>query len=331
MHPCRPISAALLNTFRIRATLSMSLPMLNRLPLLAALLAVTILSSLLATPSPANAQVVALVNGAPITELDVTQRMKINQVTTGKPSSRQQALKDLVDDQLKIFVTKRYNIDASDKDVDSAFANMAQRSRLTAAQMEQSMTRQGLSPAAFKTKIRADLGWNNLIRSKFSSSLQVNEADIRGALQSGAESKESTASNTYTLYPITFVAPNGAPEDARRNEAENLRGRFTSCDEGLRLARVLRGVVVRDPIKRGSADLAPQLREILDKMDIGRLTAPEVTPQGIQMFALCERKENDSDSPAKKAAREDLFLKRFNKESAKYLDEIRRQSMIEYR
>jgi hypothetical protein len=49
------------------------------------------------------------------------------------------------------------------------------------------------------------------------------------------------------------------------------------------------------------------------------------------MFALCERKENDSDSPAKKAAREDLFLKRFNKESAKYLDEIRRQSMIEYR
>jgi peptidyl-prolyl cis-trans isomerase SurA len=316
----------------MRATLSMSLPMLNRSPLFAALFAVTILSSLLAAPSPANAQVVALVNGAPITELDVTQRMKINQVTTGKPSSRQQALKDLVDDQLKIFITKRYNIDASDKDVDNAFANMAQRSRMTAAQMEQSMGRQGLSPAAFKLKIRADLGWNNLIKSKFASSLQVNEVDIRNAQQSGAEpNKESTTSNTYTLYPITFVAPNGAPEDARRNEAENLRSRFTSCDEGLRLARVLRGVVVREPVKRGSADLAPQLREILDKMDIGRLTAPEVTPQGIQMFALCERKENDSDSPAKKAAREDLFLKRFNKESAKYLDEVRRQSMIEYR
>jgi peptidyl-prolyl cis-trans isomerase SurA len=306
--------------------------MLNRASLLAALFALTVFSILLAAPSSADAQVIALVNGAPITELDVAQRMKINQVTTGKPSSRQQALKDLVDEHLKLYITKRYSIDPSDQEVANAFTNMAQRSRLTTAQMEQSMARQGLSPAAFKQKIRADLGWNNLIRSKFAASLQVNEADIRNALQSNDEPrKESSAGNIYTLYPITFVAPGGAEEGARRNEAENLRGRFTSCDEGLRLARVLRGVVVREAIKRGSADLAPQLREILDKMEVGRLTAPEVTPQGIQMFALCERKESDTDSPAKRAAREEMFTKRFDKESKKYLDDVRRQSMIEYR
>src|SRR5690606_1155899 len=141
------------------------------------------------------------------------------------------------------------------------------------------------------------IGWNNLIRGKFSSSLQINEADIRNAMQShdGPE-KEPSAGSIYTLYPITLVAPNGAQEGARRQEAENLRSRFTSCEEGLKLARVLRGVVVREPIKRGSADLAPQLREVLDKMEVGRLTSPEVTPQGIQMFALCERKGSDTDS-----------------------------------
>jgi len=283
-------------------------------------------------PTPVQAQVVALVNGAPVTELDVTQRIKLIQVMTHKSANHQQALKELVDDHLKIFITKRYGIDASNEDVERAFTNMAERSRLTAQQMEQSLAKQGLSASALKLKIRADLGWNNLIRSKYAASLQIGETDIRTAMQSRNDgTKQADGSHLYTLYPITFVAPNGAQEDARRREAENLRGRFTSCADGLKLARILRGVVVRDPIKRTSADLAPQLRDILDNMEVGRLTAPEVTPQGIQMFALCERKNSDSDSPAKRAVREEIFSKRFEAESKKYLDEIRKQSMIEYR
>jgi peptidyl-prolyl cis-trans isomerase SurA len=287
---------------------------------------------LAAAPRPAAAQVVALVNGVPITELDIAQRIKIIQVTSHKSASRQDALKALVDDQVKIFVAKRYQVAATDQDVDNAFATMGQRSHLQAHQMEEQMARQGLSVAAFKSKLRADISWGNLIRGKFASTLQISDSDIRSALQKeGDKDKEATESKVYTLYPITFVAPNGASEGARRNEAENLRSRFTSCDDGLKLARVLRGVVVREPVKRNSGDLAPQLREMLDKMEIGRLTLPEITPQGIQMFALCERNDSGSDSAAKRAAREAIFNKRFEAESKKYLDEVRRQSMIEYR
>jgi peptidyl-prolyl cis-trans isomerase SurA len=288
----------------------------------------------LAGPRPAAAQVAALVNGVPITELDITQRIKIIQVTSHKSASRQDALKALVDDQVKIFVAKRYQVAASDQDVDNAFATMAQRSRVQPRQLEEQITRQGISVTAFKSKLRADISWGNLIRGKFASTLQISDSDIRSEVLKDAgkdKDKDAAESKVYTLYPITFVAPNGAAEGARLNEAENLRSRFASCEEGLKLARVLRGVVVRDPIKRNSGDLAPQLREILDKMEVGRLTLPEVTPQGIQMFALCERNEGGVDSSAKRAAREEIFNKRFEAESKKYLDEVRRQSMIEYR
>jgi peptidyl-prolyl cis-trans isomerase SurA len=298
--------------------------------IVAALLALIIVSA----PRPAAAQVAALVNGVPVTELDITQRIKIIQVTSHKSASRQEALKTLVDDQVKIFIAKRYQVAASDQDVDNAFATMAQRSHVAPRQLEEQMTRQGLSVTAFKSKLRADISWSNLIRGKFSSSLQISDSDIRSALQKDADKdkdKDAVEGKVYTLYPITFVAPSGAPEGARRNEAENLRSRFTSCDDGLKLARVLRGVVVREPIKRNSGDLAPQLREILDKMEVGRLTLPEVTPQGIQMFALCERNDSGSDSATKRAARAEIFSKRFEAESKKYLDEVRRQSMIEYR
>jgi peptidyl-prolyl cis-trans isomerase SurA len=315
--------------------LPMSVPALNRscLRFLFRATAAALLAAFLGL-APAAAQVVALVNGAPVTELDIQQRIKIIQLTTHKSASRQEALKALVDDHLKISVMKRYNVEPSVQDVDNAFANMAQRSRTTTQAMEQALTRQGVSVAAFKFKVKADYGWTGVIRGKFASSFQINDVDVRNALETRTEADKdaaAAASNTYTLYPVTFVAPAGAPEGARRTEAENLRSRFTSCDEGLKLARVLRGVVVREAIKRNSADLAPQLREVLDKMEVGRLTAPEVTPQGIQMFALCERQNNDADSPAKRAARERILEKRFETESKKYLEEVRRQSMIEYR
>jgi len=93
----------------------------------------------------------------------------------------------------------------------------------------------------------------------------------------------------------------------------------------------LRDVAVRDPITRNSADLSPQLREVLGNVPLGHLTAPEVTAQGLQMFAVCGKKETTAESPLKRETREQIFAKRFESESKKYLDEIRKQAMIEYK
>ena len=65
------------------------------------------------------------------------------------------------------------------------------------------------------------------------------------------------------------------------------------------MARGLRDVAVRDPITRNSADLSPQLRDLLGNIQVGRLTPPEVTAQGLQMFAVCNKKESATDSPQK--------------------------------
>ena len=97
------------------------------------------------------------------------------------------------------------------------------------------------------------------------------------------------------------------------------------------MVRTLRNVAVREPVRRNSADLPAPLRDLLGGMEVGRLTTPEVTPQGLQMFALCEKKESTSDSPVKREVREDLFNKRFEAEGKKFLDEIRKQAMIEYK
>jgi len=119
--------------------------------------------------------------------------------------------------------------------------------------------------------------------------------------------------------------------EAKRREAENLRGRFVSCNEGLAFSRALRDVAVREPISRSSADLTPQLREVLGSIQVGHLTTPEPTAQGLQMFALCDKKESKTDSPRKREVRQELYSKRFDIESKRFLDEIRKSAMIEYK
>lgn len=285
------------------------------------------------TSGPARAQVVVVANGSPITELDIAQRTKLIATSTRKTPSRQEVINELIDDRLKIAKAKYYGLDVGDKEVNAAYENMAQRQRLSSAQFGQMLERSGISPAALKARLKAQIVWSQLVRGRFGSSLQIGEADVANALRTSNQ-QESVTGYVYTLYPITVIIPSGASPgvaDAKRREAENLRGRFTSCDSGIRLARALRDVAVREPVTRNSSDLPEQLRDMLARIEIGRLSAPEATPQGWQMFALCGKRESAADSPAKKEMREKLYNERYEAESKKFLEDIRKSAMIEYK
>jgi len=292
--------------------------------------------AVLAVPAAAGAQVVVLANGSPITSYDIEQRTKLIASSTHKNPVRQEVINDLIDDRLKIAKAKSYGLEVSDQDVDRAFSGMAERQHITLQQFVQALDSRGISANTVKGRIRAELTWGQLVRGKFGPSLEVGDSDVNKALSARSEGENATEAvgYIYTLYPVVVVVPNGtspAVVDVRRREAENLRSRFTSCKEGLALARALPDVAVREPINRSSADLAAPLRELLGKMQIGALTTPDVTAQGLQMFALCGKKETKTDSPVKRELREQIFAKRFENESKRFLDEVRKSAMIEYK
>ena len=296
-------------------------------------LAVAIVALAFGAPISVHAQVVVIANGSPITEYDIQQRLKLDAISQKAPN-RQQTINDLIDDRLKIARAKVYGLEVGDSDINGAFDNMASRQHITPAQFTQVLERAGISPNTVKARIRAEITWQQLIRGKYNSSLQVGDSDIAKALKDKNEGDAPAVGYVYTLYPVMVVVARGSSESvisAKRSEAESLRSRFASCTDGLAMARGLRDVAVRDPITRNSADLNPQLRDLLGNIQVGRLTPPEVTAQGLQMFAVCNKKESATDSPQKREMREQLFVKRFESESKKYLDEIRKAAMIEYK
>lgn len=284
-----------------------------------------------AQPSPAQAQVAVMVNGEPITDLDIQQRSKLITLTTHKSPSRKDVLQELIDDKLKIREAKKYTIDLSASDVDSAYANMGARMRLSPDQLSKVLESKGIRPETLKARLKAETAWTSLVRGRFQQSLMVGEQDVRSALTDNSE--KSADSFEYRMRPIVLVVARGssATTESRRREAEALRNRIQSCDEALTIFRTLRDAAIRDIVVKTSADLPPALRQVLDKTPIGHLTAPEVTKQGIEMVALCDRRPTTADAPAKREARDKLYVQRFEAKSKDYLEDLRKGAMIEYR
>ena len=69
----------------------------------------------------------------------------------------------------------------------------------------------------------------------------------------------------------------------------------------------MQNATIRDTVTKTSADLPAPLRELLDKTPIGHLTPPEITKQGVEMVALCERKPTNVDTPKKREIREKMY------------------------
>ena len=136
------------------------------------------------------------------------------------------------------------------------------------------------------------------------------------------------------MRPVVFIVPRGSPEAAyetRKRDAEALRARFQNCNEGIPFARALEDVAVRDQVSKFSADLAQQLREILDNTAVGHLTPPETTAEGVQMFAICAKRETKSDTPEMREIRDQMLQQKFGAQAKRYLESLRRAAMIEYK
>jgi peptidyl-prolyl cis-trans isomerase SurA len=255
---------------------------------------------------------------------------------THKAPPRAEVLDELINEKLKIREAKKWGIDPSDSDVNEAFAATGQRMmHQNTDQFIQTLTKAGVTPMTFRAKLRAELVWQPLVRGRYQSTLEIYDQDILQEMINKKTDDAVTESFDYTLRPILFIVSPGSPmsvfED-RKREAEGLRNRFRGCDDGLPFARALKDVAVRDQIVRSSSDVPAELRKGLDSVPVGQLTAPEITKLGIEMFAVCAKDSAKADnSPGKKQARETLFAGKFDQVSKRYLQDLRRQALIEYK
>lgn len=284
--------------------------------------------------APACAQIAVMVNGEPITNLDIEQRSKLILMTTRKQPSRQEVINELIDEKVKIKEAKRFGVDPGASDIDQSYAAMAQRMRLSADQLTQVLEKQGVRPDTLRSRIKTDMVWGSLVRGRFKESLQVGEKDVATAVKGSGEEKLEVEASQYKMQPVVLIVPRNSPPAAyeqRKKEAEVLRERVTSCADANNYFKSMQNATIRPLVTKTSNELPEALRDLLEKTPVGRLTPPETTRQGIEMVVLCERNKTTVDTPKKQEIRQKMFAEKYEAKSKAYLAEVRKAAMIEYR
>ena len=183
---------------------------------------------------PAAAQqVVALVNGEPITAMDIAQRTKLIQVSTRQTMTRQQVLDELIDEKLKLHVAKRYKLEISDAEVDAAFNNIATRAGNNPQQFAAALQAQGISPEAVKVPHpRRSWAGRRSCAASSQSRFQIRERDIIDKVQS--MQKGDGAGGRLRVHAASDPLHHRARR--RRTTLRRVSARRKACATGSRIA-----------------------------------------------------------------------------------------------
>jgi peptidyl-prolyl cis-trans isomerase SurA len=284
-------------------------------------------AGLFSAPGARAQEIIATVNGAPITNWDVSEREKLLRVEH-KPSTYDDAFNSMVDDQLKLGETNKFKITASDGEIGQQIALEANQMNMAPAAFMGAMQQAGISTQHIKDHFSADFEFGLLVQA-YNKGIDASEGAVRAEL--AKDGGKSAAGVDYRLHQVIFTLHGTnvfAETQERIKAAEQLRLRFTSCADGLPLARDMDNVAVKDEIIRNSLQISDQFKDLLEKTPIGHLTPPERTSDGIEMIAVCGKGVSSDDSAVRKAISDRLLSAEMRADAERRLAELRSYAVI---
>ncbi|MGH6841145.1 MAG: hypothetical protein ACREDV_03505, partial [Methylocella sp.] len=94
-------------------------------------------------------EIVASINGDPITNIDIDERMKMLRVLR-KPATREDAIESLFMDRLEIDETGKFGVAPKDSDISQQIVKVAQDLKLSPEALIEAFQRAGVTPDHFK-------------------------------------------------------------------------------------------------------------------------------------------------------------------------------------
>jgi peptidyl-prolyl cis-trans isomerase SurA len=78
-------------------------------------------------------------------------------------------------------------------------------------------------------------------------------------------------------------------------------------------------------------DMPPRFREVIAALGVGQPSAPVRSDTGIHVLMVCERTEADSNIPERDEVAQSIWNQRFSMLARRYMRDLRREAVIEYR
>jgi peptidyl-prolyl cis-trans isomerase SurA len=245
------------------------------------------------------------------------------------PAMHKQALEELIDEKLKLQEAKAKNVTVEDAEITRVVAGIAKRNKMT---MEEFTKQVGGSIEPMKTRIRAALSWNEVVRRRFGPLINVNTRDVDKLVASSTGTDQEDVE--LQIQRVSITLPKKMEEHGiaqRLQEAEKIRSRFSDCKSTATAATGIPGAKFEQLGKRKSSTIPEPTRTLLLNASNGEMLPPSVGDGAVQLYVVCGRDSTTTPEDKRTEAEGQLKQKEFEVMAKRYLKDLREDAHIEYR
>ncbi len=265
------------------------------------------------TPANSTDGIIALVNDNAILKSDLIDAVIQTQArakAAGTPIAnsaqlQSEVLNSLILRELQLSLVNRVGLKPDEAAINQRLAQIAQSEGLTslAALQQRLDSSQAGSYATLRAQLIEDSAIQSLQQRQVSNRVKINEQDIDAFLAS-PEAKRLNQSEYQTIHiRVPYIDDYSRLSQAQRDEAlkvaQNLRTRLQAPNVDVDAAKAAAQGNYPIPLQGGdmgfnkAASLPTELSSEITKLAVGAVSAPLVTPEGIDIIKLANKKASD--------------------------------------
>jgi len=253
---------------------------------------------------------------------------------------------DAIDELLMVQRGKELGLQPNAEQMKDTVERIKKQNNITTdAQFRTALTQSGMNYEEFEKNLEKEYIKARVQQQEIMTKIQLTEEESKEYYRTHLKEFEKPA--TISIRDIFISVPtvmqggqavtNVAADDETAKKIADVRARLLKGEDFVKMV----GEVSESPSKANGgligpiniSELAPQVRDLLDKMKPGDISEPIHTPNGYQLIKLETRTAATPESFDK--VREDIANKigssRMENEQKKYIDKLRAQAMIEWK
>lgn len=130
--------------------------------------------------------------------------------------------------------------------------------------------------------------------------------------------------NQFDVLSLTFA------KDTKPSKIDKFVADFKTCRRAQQGAKKAKATVKRTGL-RALGKLPRQIANAVGNLEAGRLASPVTTPDGIELYAVCDRKDDLGIEISRDQISENIFSQRVSMMARRHLRDLRRDAVVEYR
>lgn len=243
-------------------------------------------------------RIAAVVNDDMISLGDLEARVKLVLLSSQLPDNDQvrqrvtpQVLRSLIDEKLEMQEAKKYNVIASDDDVNKSIERIEQQNNMPKGGLEKVLQQNGIPRSTLVDQIRSSIVWNKVVEGKLSSSVSISDEEVKDTL---ARIQGEIGKSQYRVAEIFLAIDNPNQEADVKALADRL---IDQMHQGAAFSAVAQQFSQSPTAAVGGdlgwltlAELPQDIAQVVQGMQPNQLSAPVRSAGGFYIVGLLDKR-----------------------------------------